>query len=146
MSDALTVENNGAIISKTNFWETSYAQRGLLYISVNAGSFRLLVPTSQRDCISDMLPKAKHVVVSMLPLNQWKDGAYCIEWMVEDGSDSPWSCTLSPQQIDRAPGIEDVGKQWEASVWDSKNGAPHRRMHRPAYFQIVPKLPWLRRV
>jgi hypothetical protein len=33
-----------------------------------------------------------------------------------------------------------------AFVWDFKNGQPHKCLERPAYFQIVPHLPWLRRI
>jgi hypothetical protein len=40
---------------------------GKLYVSINAGCFRLLVPQGQHRVISDMRPKAKHIVVSMLP-------------------------------------------------------------------------------
>lgn len=146
MTDPLHIENHGPLITASNYWQTEHAARGLLYLSVNAGAFRLLVPNVQRRAISDMRPGAKHVVVSMLPPDQWQDRQYAVEWMVEDGSDEPWSCHLSPGQIDRAPGPDDVGKEWLATVWDLKNGKPHKCLERPAYFQIVPRLPWLKRI
>lgn len=93
-----------------------------------------------------MRPGAKHVVLSVLPAEQWREGAYAAEWMVEDGTAEPWSCHLSPGQIDRAPGPDDAGKEWIASVWDEKNGKPHKCIERPAYVQIVPSLPWLRKI
>lgn len=146
MSDPLQITNHGPLIVASNYWQTEAAQHGRLYLSTNAGAFRLLVPLSQRVAISDMRPGARHVVVSCLPAEQWREGAYCVEWMVEDGSDSPWSCHLSPGQVDRAPLPDDVGKQWLATVWDEKNGKPHKCIERPAYCQIVPQLPWLRRI
>jgi hypothetical protein len=146
MSDLLTITNHGPLITASSYWSSELAERGLLYLSINAGAFRLLVPLSQRRMISDMRPGARHVVVSALPADQWEPKKFAVEWMVEDGTDEPWSCHLSPGQIDRAPGPDDVGQQWLATVWDEKSGKPHKCIERPAYFQIVPKLPWLRKI
>jgi hypothetical protein len=142
----LKFENDGPLIVASNYWESEIATAGKLYLTMNAGCFRLLVPQIQRAAISDMRPGAKHIVVSMLPVEKWRDREYCVEWMVEDGSDTPWSCHLSPGQVDRAPNNEDVGKEWRGSVWDTKKGRPHKCMERPAYFQVVPELPWLRKI
>lgn len=146
MPDALTITNHGSLITASNFWETGAALRGRLYLSLNAGAIRLMVPDNQRARISDMRPRSKYVVVSFLPAEKWREGAYAVEWMVEDGRGDPWSCHLSPGQIDRMPLAEDVGREWIATVWDRKNGRPHKCLERPAYVQIVPSLPWLRRI
>lgn len=146
MPDTLHITNHGPLITASNYWQTEAAQRGKLYLSTNAGAFRLLVPLSARRAISDMRHGARHVVVSFLPSARWAEGQYCVEWMVEDGSDEPWSCHLSPDRVDRAPTPDDVGKQWIASVWDEKNGKPHKCLERPAYVQIVPRLPWLKKI
>lgn len=146
MSDLLHIENHGPLIVASNFWRSEMAALGLLYLSVNAGAFRLLVPASQRAMISDMRAGARHVVVSMLAAAQWQPAQYAVEWMVEDGTDEPWICHLSPGQIDRGPSAEDVGRQFIASVWDEKKGRAHKCLERPAYLQIVPSLPWLRRI
>lgn len=145
-SPLLTITNHGPLILSSNYWSSELAARGLLYLSTNAGAFRLMVPLSQRVAISDMRAGAKSIVVSMLPVDRWRPGEYAVEWMVEDGSGSPWSCHLSPGQIDRAPGPEDVGRAWIGTVWDLKNGRPHKCLERPAFFQVVPSLPWLRRI
>jgi hypothetical protein len=142
----LRFENDDPLIVASNYWESSMAAAGKLYLSINAGCFRLLIPQTQRASITDMRPGAKHFVVSMLPREKWREREYCVEWMVEDGSSSPWSCHLSPGQVDRAPNHEDVGKEWLGTVWDIKKGRPHKCMERPAYFQIVPELPWLRKI
>lgn len=142
----IVIENHGPLITASNFWDAETAQRGYLYLSINGGAFRLLCPDSQRRMITDMRPGAKHVVVSMLPPDQWRERQFCVEWMVEDGGSTPWACHLSPAQIDRAPGHDDVGREWIASVWDRKNGRPHKCLERPAFFQIVPKLPWLKNI
>lgn len=166
MSDLLSITNHGPLITASNYWQTEHAQRGLLYLSLNAGALRLLVPLSQRHAISDMRPGAKHVVLSILARDRWPDKLraplavemktqsltpgntqpYVAEWLVEDGSDSPWSCHLSAGQIDRLPTVDDVGREWIATVWDEKNGRPHKCIERPAYVQIVPRLPWLKKI
>lgn len=91
------------MIIGSNFWLTEHAQRGLFYLSTNAGAFRLIVPHLQRNAIVDMRKGAEHVVVSFLPADKWIEGQYCVEWMVEDGSESPWPCHLVPGQMDRMP-------------------------------------------
>jgi hypothetical protein len=145
-SITLHFENNGPLIVASNYWESELAAAGLLYLSANAGCFRLLVPQPQSTIISDMRPGAKHVVVSMLSKEKWVEKKKCIEWMVDDGSNTPWSCELSTAQVDCAGTPDDVGKKWIGTVWDLKNGQPHKCLERPAYFQIVPELPWLRKI
>ena len=77
------IENDGPLIVTSNYWESEIAAAGKLYLTINAGCFRLLVPQIQRATISDMRPGAKHIVVSMLPRDKWVDREYCVEWMVE---------------------------------------------------------------
>lgn len=149
MSDLLQIANHGPLIVSSTYWDTDLAARGLLYLSINAGAIRLLVPHSARQCISDMRPGARAVVLSILQHDHWPAegvAGYVAEWLVEDGTTEPWSCHLSAGQLDRIPGPDDVGKEWVATVWDRKDGRPHKCLERPAYVQIVPSLPWLRRI
>jgi len=48
----------------------------------------------------------------MLPREKWGGRKYCLEWMVEDGSNTPWSCHLSAGQVDCPANQDDVGKEW----------------------------------
>jgi hypothetical protein len=76
--------------------------------------------------------KAQHIVVSIC---QGISGlTLSIAWngWSRDGSNSPWSCHLSPGQVDRAPNHEDVG------VWAFLKGRPHKCSERPAYTQTLP--------
>ena len=132
--------NDGPLLVATDYWQSETAAAGKLYVSINAGCFRLLVPQSQHTAISDMHPKAKHFVVSMLPRDKWVDAEYCLEWMVEDGSDTPWSCHLSPGQVDRAPNHEDVGKEWRGSVWDFAKGRPSQMLGTPSLLPARPRI------
>ena len=141
LSDIITISNCGRDIAASTFWQSKFAQSGYLHISINAGAFRLLAPPRMSDAIRDMRQWPKHIVVSMLPRDQWEKGWHCVEWMVGDGSDNPWSCHLSPHQIDRSPLPEDAGKLWVGSVCDWTHGKPHKRLGGNAYLQIVPQLP-----
>jgi hypothetical protein len=142
--DTITITNHGPLITATNFWESEFAERGLAYLSVNAGAFRLMIPDAILQWISEMRPGAKHVVVSMLRPEKWVEGQHCVEWMVEDGSDTPWACQLDPRQVDRLPLPDDTTSQWIASVWDGQRGRPHKCLERPAYFRFVTELPCLK--
>jgi hypothetical protein len=84
----LKFENDGPLLLASNYWQSEMAAAGKLNVAINAGCLRLLVPQSQHAVISDMRPRAKHIVVSMLPRDKWVDREYCLEWMVEDGSDT----------------------------------------------------------
>ena len=142
----LSITNDGKNITDTNFWESEMALKGYLYISTNGGEMRLLVPQSQISIIPDMVLGAKHAVFSILPEGKFENGKMALEFMVEDGSETPWACHLSHHQLDRLPLPEDAGKKWTASVWSLKNGKPFREFELPAYVQIVPRLPWLKRL
>jgi len=138
----LYIENNGPEIQASNFWDSDLGQSGGLYISVNEGYIRLLVPDCHRKHIDDMRVGAKHMVLSMLPRDAWAPRKFCIELLVEDGGQTPWSCQLSEGQIDRSAIPEDAGKQWRGTVWGRKDGKPHKYFERPAFVQIVPRIPW----
>ena len=84
--ELLNFENDSPLIVASNYWESSMAKAGKLYLSLNAGCFRLLVPQILRSSISDMRPGAKHIVVSVLPRDKWREREFSVEWMVEDGS------------------------------------------------------------
>ena len=40
----LKIENNGPEIISPNYWDSDYAKKGYVYLSVNAGAFRLRGP------------------------------------------------------------------------------------------------------
>lgn len=146
MDNALHIENHGPLITASNYWDTEMARAGYAYLSVNAGAFRLLLPDSCRGWVPDMRAGCRHIVVSALAPDDWEPNAFAVEWMSEDGSDEPWAAHLSPGQIDRCPTPADAGKQWLASVWIRKRGNPHKVFERPAYFQRVPQLPWMKAI
>ena len=49
----LRIENHGPLIA-SNFWEPPGRLRGKVFLSLNAGAFRLSVPRSQEPAVSEM--------------------------------------------------------------------------------------------
>lgn len=49
-------------------------------------------------------------------------------------------------QISNHGPLTTLAKHGVGTVWDEKNGKPHKCLERPAYCQIVPRLPWLKRI
>ncbi|BBO86741.1 hypothetical protein DSCO28_73070 (plasmid) [Desulfosarcina ovata subsp. sediminis] len=134
----ITIENDGQKIIKTSYWSTEHAARGYIYLSINAGAFRLLLPEVQIHLLIEMTT-AKEVIVSRGP---WPDENKSdgIEILFEDSTDSPFCLHLMVDQCDRLPGNKDVGKQWLFAVW-TREGL---RLELPCYFRIVKKIPWLK--
>jgi len=40
----ITIANDGPDIASTNYWATDHARAGIVYLSGNAGAWRLLMP------------------------------------------------------------------------------------------------------
>ena len=141
----LLINNHGPLITATNYWRTDAATAGNLYLSTNAGAFRLLVPPLLETIISD-LATGREAVISRGP---WpaarRDDA--LEILLDDGTANPWSCHLDANSVDRMPLDTDAGKEWVFTVWTRPRRAgdrPHKALERKAFYRRVPQLPWLK--
>jgi hypothetical protein len=140
VNDILT-ENHGPLIVSSTYWDSAIEEAGKVWISVNAGTIRILVPRVVRRIINDMR-NAKYVILSRGP---WPDKKLddAIELLFEDGSDEPFCLHLSPESFDNLPGEPEVGREWALSVWDLKKGKPHKSVERKCHWRRVAKLPCL---
>ena len=94
----IIIENNGPEIVKTNFWETEWNEQGRLYLSGNAGAFRLLVPDEHFHWHSE-IQKTKEVVITQgIDRIQKKE---MVEMLFDDHTDTPIAFWLDEAQIDR---------------------------------------------
>jgi hypothetical protein len=50
-SDAIIVHNDGPRIAHSNHWSSALAAKGLLYISINAGVCRVLLPAGRLELV-----------------------------------------------------------------------------------------------
>lgn len=107
----IEIANNGPDIEFTNYWATEHASAGLCYLSVNAGTLRLLVPAAAEGLIAEMKTgKRASIEPSM-------HDPRCIDIVFDDGTDSPFSLAIDPKQIDRALGKNGVAA---LTVWTSR--------------------------
>jgi hypothetical protein len=139
----IRIENDGADILNTNYWETEHAARGFYFLSANAGAFRLLVPDSQIAETAEWL-SAREVIVSR---GTWPDAGKsdALEILFEDYSESPYSIHLVSEQMDRMPLDTDRDRKgtparWKFTAWSSKE----KILELPCRYRIVKKLPCLK--
>lgn len=144
MSNFIEIKNEGQDIVSTNYWETEHARRGLYYLSINAGVFRLLVPDAQVAEVADWL-SAHEVIISRGP---WPDAGKsdALEILFEDDSESPYVIHLSGEQIDRMPLDTDSDHKgnpprWKFSAWTQKG----KVMELPCRYRLVKELPFLKK-
>ncbi len=146
MADTLLrIDNAGAAIASTNFWQTTMAQNGKFFLSPNAGAFRLLVPRQHLGVIRDMRG-AHTVVVSRGPLTlAGQRVPDALEILFDDGSDNPWALHLTPQACDRMPLDADATQTWTCTVWRQILGERCQQVRAlPCHYRRVRQLPDLR--
>lgn len=102
----IEIVNDGPRIISTTYWQTDHARRGLFYVSVNAGAFRLLAPEIQAAEVPDMCRGAQYVVVTRGRFA----GRDALEIVFEDGSRTPYSLHVDARQVDRLPAASDEGR------------------------------------
>lgn len=138
----IQLSNHGPIIVSTNYWDSELAQAGKLFVSVNAGAIRVLLPPASYGWLTDMRT-ARECVLSRGP---WpaENAAEGLEIMWDDGSDSPFALFLTPESFDMLPAEPASGREWICSVWTAKDGKPHRALDRRCHWRKVAKIPWLK--
>lgn len=144
MPEILTITNHGSLITSSNYWQSEAAARGQMYLSLNAGCFRLLLPDSKRREL-DELRTGKLAVISRGVAREPKPGGRiamvdAVEVMLDDDSDSPYALMLAMEQVQVVPRDDDSVKEFLFSVWVWK-GKPHKAMERPARYRRVKQLP-----
>lgn len=104
MSELVEITNDGPAITRTSYWRTPHARRGLLYLSVNAGALRILVPTPTGHLLAD-LPAIGTPVE--LERSAYQDSeTYRFLWL--DDPRNPYAVEIDQRQCDRRlPRAED---------------------------------------
>jgi hypothetical protein len=137
----VVIENHGALILSTDYWQTDAAKAGKVYCSCNAGTVRILLPNSQRRMVDDMR-SAKYVILSRGP---WKamQRDEAVELLFEDETQEPFSMHLSVESFDMLPAKPMDGQEWVVSVWMLKEGKPKKTLERPCKWRMVDEIPCL---
>ncbi|MBJ7543286.1 hypothetical protein [Rhodomicrobium udaipurense] len=137
----MRIDNDGPEIVSTDYFETPNARAGALFLSVNAGVFRLLVPPRLEYALCEM-KTGREAIISRGPWPEMgRDDA--LELMFEDGTDNPFALHFGVEQIDRMPLREDEGRSGLiCTVWTT---GPTRRLILPARYRRALTLPYMRR-
>ncbi len=132
----LAIQNAGADIASSNYWDTELARVGVCYLSFNAGAARLLLPpdlTHQLKCMA----RATHAVISRGPNSRGRDR---LEILFEGTSTSAFSIELTTKvQADQPLTVCDAGKPMRLSVWIREG----KQLELPCDFRVVSLIPCL---
>ncbi len=134
----ITIVNDGQNIEQTNYFESPAAKAGYVFLSINAGAFRLLVPDSIAQALVEEIATANEVIISR---GAWESQGNrdAFEIMFEDNSDSPYALHISANQAHTLPLASDADKQWVFTMWNSKG----KIAEFPSWYRIVNRLPCL---
>ncbi|NLG44799.1 MAG: hypothetical protein GX547_16275 [Phycisphaerae bacterium] len=138
----IIIENDGQDIAATNYWALAMEEAGKLYVSVNAGAIRVLVPRALRRIIVDMRT-AEYCILSRGPWPRM-ELQEAVEIIWEDMSDNPFALHLSPESFDLLPAEPPAGRDWVCSVWECRKGKPHKALERLCHWRRVASLPCLK--
>lgn len=135
----IKIINNGKDILETNYFDTDHAKNDFVYLSLNAGYARLLLPEGLNVYLDD-IKTAKYVIISQGTwANKNRQG---IEILFEDDSDSPFSIHLTTEQCDRSFTDKDDKKEFEFKVY-TKDGEVFNCNAKFRVVDIIPNLkPW----
>ena len=108
------VENNGPIITYTNFWDSALARSGRFYVSTNSGCIRVLLPDQLREATNEM-EGSEYVIVTQGKLH----GEPALELLWEDHSNQPYFLVTHADCTDRTfPDLES-GRKVEVAIYTS---------------------------
>lgn len=138
----IIVVNENRFIRSTNYWESELARQGVMYVAVNAGAFRLLLPDQSVTDLHEMRTGTS-VVVSRgtwyTDHNAPQKDAF--ELLFEDGTDTPFSIHLTSEVVDRIPPEEDEGREDLIFLAYTRYGL---QLELPAKYRRVKRLPCLK--
>lgn len=141
----IEVRSHGPLILSSTYWGSDLDRAGTLFLSLNAGAVRLLLPSGWEEAVAEMRT-GRGVVFSRGPwaLDPGR-GTDSLELLFEDGTADPYCVHLSAAQADRLPTPEDQGKEWLFTAWTRpRRGKPHKALERPCWYRLVDAIPWLK--
>jgi hypothetical protein len=143
--DVLVIENDGAAITRTNYWDTAAAQTGKVYLSTHAGAFRLLVPPGRGRDLAEMR-LARGAAVS-----RGDCGGYAgvrgegVEVLFDDGSDSPYALYMNLLSLQSVSPRAEAGRRGVLTVWTrGLGGEPVLALEMPCTYRLAERMPDLR--
>lgn len=136
----ITIASNGPAIATTNYWSTEHAKRGLLYLSINAGTLRMLVPRASQHMLDDLPPVGRAVTLIRSTLHGKE--TYLLEWEEprHTGLD-PYVVEIDQEQYDRRIPDDEDGRVlplvWYVQAQGSSIGVREARRERVQISKVV---------
>lgn len=125
--------NDGPRLVSTTYWSTEHARRGLLYLSVNAGAVRLLVPDAA-SYVLDELPEEG--TPATLGRGRWQGReVYRLTWL--DDPTDPYVVEIDARQADRLLPASEAGRLVPL-VWYRQEGQRGAQEVRRETVEVVP--------
>jgi hypothetical protein len=95
-STPIEITNNKSKIYSTNYWDTEFAQKGLCYLSGNAGDWRFLIPGHLTEYITEFMAVKRATIEPSIAIPGH------IDIVSVDGSAAPYFIAISKNMIDRS--------------------------------------------
>lgn len=90
------LENDGPLLKHTTYWSHPLAAQGVLYVTGNAGAWRLLVPQSQERLLPEMRTGRRAVIEKSI---QWPKTH--VDIVFDDRTSAPFCISIQPLSFDR---------------------------------------------
>ena len=142
----IQLSNHGPLLTATNYWESDLARAGKVFVSINAGAIRVLLPPRLYGALTDMRAAPECVLsrgpwpAAVAPDNLFGEA---VEIMWDDGSDAPYALHLAPASFDLLPAEPEPGREWVLAVYVAKDGRPHKSLERKCHWRRVERIPCL---
>lgn len=111
--EILKTENKGRHIESTNYYSTEQNRRGIVSVSLNDKTFRLLIPArmqhgaTDKETVVEMTRNVKHVIAARgVPFT-----TPIIRFIFDDGSQSPYMLDVDCRVFDVLPSQSDHGRE-----------------------------------
>ena len=141
----LTIENDGARIAASNFWDSAVARAGYFTLSLAHGTLRLLVPDIAQADVTKMFEGVTQVEIKMLPTAAWAECQPCLRLIFAAQRGPTFAFDVGPEALlGSRPGWID-GERLTLAVWTREAGQPHSAGELPATVTVNPDLtlnPW----
>ncbi len=96
------IANDGQAVVSTSYWSTPHADAGYLYVSINAGAIRVLVPAATAYLLDELPPVGTPC--------EYRQGARICSIILLDDPADPHAIEVDAQQVDRRLLASDVGR------------------------------------
>jgi len=124
--ELLTFSNDGQRLVSTNYWNSKYAAKNLLFLSFNAGAARLLIPKGMEPMLKELKTgsyciisrgKLKAFMLGQKRIEPEKQGVDMYELLFEDFSDAPYCVHVEVSQSDRTLPEVDSETDFILTAW-----------------------------